>query len=169
MNKKTVKRSMDARERLRLAILIVLVLVSAALLIPKSATEGAQDTAATSAPASPTPAPDARSAREIAYDKDVATLERLAGNGEADESTRAMAGERLARLVSDHQSELGIEEALRQAGFNPCLVLMQNGSLSVMVSERELSGAQSVTILSVCAAHSDIGVENIRIMTGQEL
>lgn len=115
----------------------------------------------------PTPVPtEGRTAREEAYDKDVETLRELVGNERADEDTRAQAAERLTRMVADHQSELGIEEALNQAGFDPCLVLIQNGALTVMVNATELTGTESVTILSICVAHSDIGVENIRIMTG---
>lgn len=68
-----------------------------------------------------TPAPAAtqeRTAREAAYDKDVAALTALLDSGAADEETRAQAAERLDRLVADHQSELGLEEALNQAGYS---------------------------------------------------
>ncbi len=167
--KKKEKQSIHPRERLRLGILIVLVLAAIVYLVPKSANTHTDSTLISEAPL-PSAAPqDARSARESAYDKDIAALERLIGNESADEDTRAQASESLARMIADHHSELGIEEALTQAGFKPCLVLMQNGSLTVMVSERELSGEQTVTILSICAAHSDIGIENMRIMTGEEL
>ena len=174
--KQPIKKGLDARARLRLGILIVLVLAAAALLVPKPAplTQELSSTDASPAPTvlsdAPTAAPnDARGVREQGYDKDIATLQGLIDSEHIDAETRAQAAERLRRMVSDHQSELGIEQALRSAGFTPCLVLMQNGSLTIMVSEPELTGAQSAAILSVCVAHAEIGVENVRIMTGQAM
>ena len=64
------------------------------------------------------------------------------------------------------QTELAIEEALQKAGYLPALVIMQNDSLTINVGARELSGTDSMTILSICVAHSDVPLENIRIMNG---
>ncbi len=105
-----------------------------------------------------------RGAREIAYDKDIASLQLLMESENADAATRAQAAERMERMIGDHQSELGVEDALREAGFETCAVLLQNGSLTVIVSEDDMTAEKSAAILSLCAAHTDIGVENIRIM-----
>ena len=59
-----------------------------------------------------------------------------------------------------------LEEALQKAGFAPVLVVMQNDSLTVNAGARELNSVDSMTILSLCVAHSEIPSENIRIMTG---
>ena len=122
--------------------------------------------------ASQTPAPAAaqeRTAREAAYDKDVEALTALLDSGAADEETRAQAAERLDRLVADHQSELGLEEALNRAGYSPCVVLLQNGALTVIVASADMTAEASAAILSLCIAHTDIGVENIRIMARESL
>ena len=122
--------------------------------------------------ASQTPAPAAaqeRTAREAAYDKDVAALTALLDSGAADEETRAQAAARLDQLVADHQSELGLEETLNQAGYSPCVVLLQNGALTVIVASSDMTAEASAAILSLCAAHTDIGVENIRIMAREAL
>ena len=121
---------------------------------------------------SPSPIPKAgdleaqRTLREIAYQEDREALSALSQNPEVAEKTREDAAAQLALMVASHQSELGIEEALQAAGFEPCLVLLQNGALTVMVRGDSLTSAQSATILSLCAAHAQVGVENIRIMTG---
>lgn len=120
----------------------------------------------------PSPIPKAgdleaqRTLREIAYQEDREALSALSQNPEVAEKTREDAAAQLALMVASHQSELGIEEALQAAGFEPCLVLLQNGALTVMVRGDSLTSAQSATILSLCAAHAQVGVENIRIMTG---
>lgn len=121
--------------------------------------------------------PDARACRRAertargdpAYDKDVAALTALLDSGAADEETRAQAAARLDQLVADHQSELGLEETLNQAGYSPCVVLLQNGALTVIVASSDMTAEASAAILSLCAAHTDIGVENIRIMAREAL
>ena len=168
---KCIPKKNGAAAWVRMGVLIALLLAAGMLLWR----QGAGDDGVTPPRASPTPQAaratppptQGRTAPETAYDKDVATLTELIGNEQTDQATRTHAAERLAQMVADHQSELGIEEALLQAGFNPCLVLLQNGALTVMVGANELTGTESVTILSLCAAHTDIGVENIRIMTAQ--
>lgn len=118
----------------------------------------------------PTPQPQdlgaQRTLREIAYEEDRASLSALSQNPEVTEKTREDAAAQLVLMIASHQSELGIEEALKAAGFDPCLVLLQSGALTVMVRAPSLTNAQSATILSLCAAHTQLGVENIRIMTG---
>ncbi len=159
---------------LRRGLLAALIATAAALawlrlpaLMPSDAPEPGA-----SLSAGQTPAPAAaqeRTAREAAYDKDVAALTALLDSGAADEETRAQAAARLDQLVADHQSELGLEEALNQAGFSPCVVLLQNGALTVIVASSDMTAEASAAILSLCAAHTDIGVENIRIMAREAL
>ena len=133
--------------------------------VPTPSQTGGSLPAATPAPA----APSERSAREAAYDKDVAALTALLESGAADADTQAQAARRLERLVADHQTELGLEDALQRAGFAPCLALMQNGALTVVVNAPQLTAEAGAAILSLCAAHSDVEVENIRIMAREGL
>lgn len=122
--------------------------------------------------AKPTVAPSAasaRSVRELAYDKDVAALEKLIANTSADDAILNQAAAQLAKMVAGHQTELGLNEALEKAGFDPCMVLLQNDALTVTVGASELTATESATILAICTAHSDVAVDNIRIMTGQSL
>ncbi len=118
------------------------------------------------ATASPAPTVSGRDVRELSYEKDTAALQALTENGQLQQAVRDQAAEQLNRMIQNHQTELAIEEALQKAGFVPALVIMQNDSLTVNVGPRELSGADSMTILSLCVAHSDVPSENIRIMTG---
>ena len=47
-------------------------------------------------------------------------------------------------------------------------VLLQNGALTVIVASSDMTAEASAAILSLCTAHTDIGVENIRIMAREE-
>ena len=110
---------------------------------------------------SPAPTVSGREVRELSYEKDAAALQALTENDQLQQAVRDQAAEQLA-----HQTELAIEEALQKAGYLPALVIMQNDSLTINVGARELSGPDSMTILSICVAHSDVPSENIRIMNG---
>lgn len=159
----------------RLIILMVLLLAVGVMLWQgKIKTAAPELDAAATSTASPavTPAPGTapatgRTARELAYDKDMAALQALIENGKADEAILDQAAEQLTKMTANHQTEMGIEEALTKAGFDPCMVLLQNDAMTVTVSALELTATESATILAVCAAHSDVAVDNIRIMTGQ--
>ena len=154
--------------------LLVMLLLAAALLAfrpgnwPTVSGDASIGTAPDPAPA-PTLAPEsltARQTREAAYEKDLAKLEKLLENNALQEETRQQAASQLARMIDQHQLELGLEEALTNAGFAPCLVLMQNDALTVAVSASEVTAAQSAVILSICLAHTEVAAENIRIMPG---
>lgn len=165
------KRTFTWLRRGLLAALIAAAAALAWLRLPAPAPSDAPEPDA-SLSAGQTPAPAAaqeRTARETAYDKDVAALTVLLDSGAADEETRAQAAARLDQLVADHQSELGLEETLNQAGYSPCVVLLQNGALTVIVASSDMTAEASAAILSLCAAHTDIGVENIRIMAREAL
>ena len=165
------KRTFTWLRRGLLAALIAAAAALAWLRLPAPAPSDAPEPdASLSAGQTPTPAvTQERTARETAYDKDVAALTALLDSGAADEETRAQAAARLDQLVADHQSELGLEETLNQAGYSPCVVLLQNGALTVIVASSDMTAETSAAILSLCAAHTDLGVENIRIMAREAL
>lgn len=152
---------------LRRGLLIGLVLLALGLMIYPKLQKGE-----TTPPAQPSPTPAAtpvprqeRSLREAGYEKDILALQAIVDNAENDEALRQQAAQQISRLVENHQTELAIEEALIAAGFSPRLVVMQGDAITVSLMSAELSGTDGVTILSLCVAHSDVAVENIRIMT----
>lgn len=110
----------------------------------------------------PSAGQDERTAREKAYDKDVETLRMLMNDKES--TAREQAALRLDQMVGEHQTELGIEEALRAAGYSSAFVLMQNGALTILVDQENLTEETSAAVLALCTAHSDVDAENIRIM-----
>ena len=116
-----------------------------------------------------TPAPtvqaaDERTLREAAYDKDVSALQKLIESKTTDAETRRYAAEQLQKLIDAHQSETAIEDALKKAGYQPCLVLITGDALTVMLDHSRMDASTSAAILSLCTAHTGLGAENIRIM-----
>lgn len=155
---------------IRMGVLAALLLTSGVLLLsttPHPGTETVRPTTSVHQTPGVTPTPDyGRTAREAAYDKDMAALQALVAQQDTEEKIRNQAAAQLARMVQDHQIELGVEEALQNAGFASCMALMLGGALTVTVNAPELTQGESAAILSICVAHSDVAAENIRIMTG---
>lgn len=154
-------KSHGGKPWLRRSLLLLLVAAAAVLALCRPRATVSPSPAETPAPQTASE----RDAREDAYQQDLEALNALLQNTSTDESARQQAQTQLMSMVAAHQAELGIEEALTQAGYAPCLVLCQNGALTVMLQRDTLTASDSAAILSLCAAHTDIGVENIRIMT----
>lgn len=164
------KNKVDRRKSvIRWCVIGILLALATVLLLWKPPAGGDAFPKASLSPM-PKPSPssaltDERTVRERAYDQDVEALRELIGKQDTDQAVRDQAAARLNRMVENHQTELAIEEALTQAGFRPCFVVMQNDALTVNLMGAELPGNDGVTVLSICVAHSDVAVENIRIMT----
>ena len=113
----------------------------------------------------PTPSPAAvpeqsnrRYTREEAYDKDIAVLQTLADSGDE------FAVQQLQNMIGMHQSELAIEEALMNSGFEDALVIAQGNSVTVMLPAEKITEENSARILALCMSYADVRAENIRIM-----
>lgn len=159
------KKSPAFSRWLRRGILLML-LISAGMMIWMQQNAAVENAPSVTAQPVQTAPRDERSVREAAYAKDLAALEKLLESDAADEQTRTQAARRIQRMAEEHQYELAIEEALLQAGYQPVLVLCQNGALTVMTQEN-LTAEQSAAVLSICIAHADVAAENVRIMQAQ--
>lgn len=124
-------------------------------------------------PPAPQPLPSAtpavtaasqRSLRETAYDKDVAALEALLASGAADTATQAQAAAHLEELIAAHQSELAVEALLQQAGYEGCMVVINGSAVTVLIPAQQLNTQNSAAVLSLCAAHANVGADSIRLM-----
>lgn len=162
MIKKEKTKSPALRTWLRRGILLVLLLTIGwmAFRYPQSDTADERSPMATPAPT----VADERTLREKAYEQDLLSLEKLLQSGAADADTQEQAARRMQRMIADHQSEAAIEDALRRSGFDPSMVLVQNGAITVILKEKQVQADLSASILNLCTAHTDISAENIRIM-----
>jgi len=148
---------------LRRGILMALILTAAALTLQTA--KDPQPVPQTTP--LPTTAPaDERTRREAAYEADLTALQALVDKG--DENIRMQAAQQLARMTQEHQQELGLEEAIAQAGLPVRAVLVQNGAITVIVPSGTLTQQTSAIMLSLCAAHTDAALENIRIMEAED-
>lgn len=148
------------RAWLRRGILVLLMAAAAALLWQQRQT---MPEASTPAPV-PTAAVSRRSLREAAYDKDVKALTELLQSGAADADTQAQAARHLDELIWAHQAEGAVEEALKQAGYTECEVIISGGAVTVLMPAEKLNAQNSAAVVSLCAAHANVGADAIRVM-----
>lgn len=118
-------------------------------------------------PAEVLPAPetvqaDGRSSREAGYDKDRAALEELIR--QSDGALKEQASQKLLQMVEEHQSELSLEETLREMGYSHAMVLVQNASVTVMVAQEQITTESAAALIALCMSHTGAHAENIRIM-----
>ena len=147
----------------RWLLLAVLILAAAWLWRQEGQNEPVQEQLPAVTPV-PTAHNDERLRRETAYERDTAALQALLESGAADEATQEMAAQKLSVLIAEHQNEIGLENALQEAGFASAVVLVQNGAVTVMIPQEMLNEEASAQILALCVAHTDAGPENVRVM-----
>lgn len=145
---------------LRRGVLVALAAAAAALWW------SGREQAGTDAPPPPvsTVSADRRSQREAAYDKDVQALTALLESGAADADTQAQAAEHLDGLIRAHQAELAVEEALHRSGYAGCAVIISGDAVTVLLPPEGLNAQNSAAVVSLCAAHANVGADAIRLM-----
>lgn len=151
-----MKKSVVWYEMIRRTVLLLLLALAGVMLALRPQTAAVEDQ-----PAARTEAQAERSAREAGYEKDLETLRQLAQKEDGE-----LAREQLNKMISSHQSELAIEEALRENGLEDALVIVQNGSVTVMATN--FTKENSAGILALCMAHANVGAENVRLMNWEE-
>lgn len=151
-----MKKSVVWYEMIRRAVLLLLLALAGVMLALRPQPAAVEDQ-----PAARTEAQAERSAREAGYEKDLETLRQLAQKEDGE-----LAREQLNKMISSHQSELAIEEALRENGLEDALVIVQNGSVTVMATN--FTKENSAGILALCMAHANVGAENVRLMNWEE-
>lgn len=151
-----MKKSVVWYEMIRRAVLLLLLALAGVMFALRPQPAAVEDQ-----PAARTEAQAERSAREAGYEKDLETLRELAQKEDGE-----LAREQLNKMISSHQSELAIEEALRENGLEDALVIVQNGSVTVMATN--FTKENSAGILALCMAHANVGAENVRLMNWEE-
>jgi stage III sporulation protein AH len=81
-----------------------------------------------------------------------------------DEATRADAEARIARIATDIQNEANIETLVKAKGFEECLALIGEDTVSVVVKADELQGKQTAQILSIVYETTGIAPEKVTII-----
>ncbi len=92
-------------------------------------------------------------------------LKLVADNEEADEAARAEAEEKISQIAVNIQNESNIESLVRAKGFEECVAVIGDDSVSVIVKADSLQAAEAAEIFTIAYETTGINPEKISIMT----
>lgn len=103
-----------------------------------------------------------RAKRAQSQDKAQEGLEDII-EGSTSETTKKEALKIAERLANDIKAEGDIEAEIKTKGFAECLVMINNGSCTVIVTKGNLNEATAVTIKDIVSRHAGIEFERITV------
>ena len=148
-----------------------LILLMAAAFVVGLAQEQPATQAAVSIPVSASVTPalnklDAyRRERDQARAADLAVLERLADNPEADAQIRDAASAQLHVLIAARELQAAVEGALLNSSLSPCVAIVTDGSLTIVTGKSAPTERDMALVLEIARVHAGIAPENVRLIT----
>jgi stage III sporulation protein AH len=104
---------------------------------------------------------DRQEARAEAID----VLKLVTENAEASAEAKAEAAEKISKIAVDIQNEANIESLVRAKGFEECVAVISEGSVSVIVSAESLQAAETAQILTIVYETTGISPDKVSIIT----
>ena len=102
--------------------------------------------------------------REQSRDEAIDVLKLVTESEESSEEARAEASEKLAKIALDIQNEANIETLVKAKGFEDCVAVISEDSVSVIVGAEELLAAEAAQILAIVYETTGISPERISII-----
>ena len=102
--------------------------------------------------------------RKEARDEAIDVLKLVTENSEASAEAKAEAAEKISKIAVDIQNEASIETLVKAKGFEECVAVISEDSVSVIVSAEELQAAQTAQILTIVYETTGILPENVSII-----
>lgn len=92
-------------------------------------------------------------------------LKTVADNEEADEAARAEAAEKISKIAVNIQNEANIETLVKAKGYEDCVAVIGDDSVSVIVRADSLRAAEAAEIFTIAYETTGVSPEKISIMT----
>ena len=105
----------------------------------------------------------ARRNREAARQEALAILKDTLQNVKSDETTQQEAVAAAATVAAAVEQEDAIESLIKAKGFEDCVVYIENGNAHVAVKAASLEQAQTLQILQIVTAQSDVKADAVNI------
>lgn len=102
--------------------------------------------------------------RKEARDEAIDVLKLVTENTEASAEARAEAAEKISKIAVDIQNEASIETLVKAKGFEECVAVISDDTVSVIVSAEALQAAQTAQILTIVYETTGILPENVSII-----
>ncbi|MBR2612721.1 MAG: SpoIIIAH-like family protein [Clostridia bacterium] len=102
--------------------------------------------------------------RQESRDEAMEVLKSVTEDANATEEAKAEARAMLAKIASDIQNEANIETLVKAKGFEECIAVISEDSVSIIVKAEQLQAAQAAQIFSIAYETTGINPENISII-----
>lgn len=102
--------------------------------------------------------------RQEARDDAIDVLKLVTENDEASEEARAEASAKISQIAVDIQNEANIETLVKAKGFEECVAIISEDSVSVIVSAESLQAAQTAQIFTIVYETTGITPEKVSII-----
>ena len=103
---------------------------------------------------------DRREARDEAID----VLKLVTESKDSSEEAKAEASARISQIAVDIQNEANIETLVKAKGFEDCVAIISEDSVSVIVSAENLQAAQTAQIFNIVYETTGITPERVSIV-----
>lgn len=103
-------------------------------------------------------------ARKQSRDEAVDVLKLVTENEEATEEARAEAAEKISQIAVDMQNEVNIETLVKAEGFEECVAVIGDDSVSVIVKAESLQANEAAQILTIVYETTGIHPEKVSII-----
>ena len=102
--------------------------------------------------------------RQQSRDEAIDVLTLVSSSEDADEATKAEAQAKIAAIATDIQNEANIETLVKAKGFEECVAVIGDGTVSVIVKAETLQAKETAQILSIVYETTGIVPENVSII-----
>ena len=102
--------------------------------------------------------------RQQSRDEAIDVLTLVSSSADADEATRAEAQAKISAIATDIQNEANIETLVKAKGFEECVAVIGDGTVSVIVKAESLQAKETAQILSIVYETTGIAPENVSII-----
>ena len=102
--------------------------------------------------------------RKQSRDEAIDVLKLVTENEEASEAAKAEAAEKISQIAVDIQNEANIESLVKAKGFEECVAVIAEGSVSVVVKAETLQAKDAAQILTIVYETTGIAPENVSII-----
>ncbi len=102
--------------------------------------------------------------RKQSRDEAIDVLGIIVASEDADAETKADAQNKISKIATDIQNEATIETLVKAKGFEDCVAVISDESVSVIVKSEELLAKEAAQILVIVYETTGIGPEKVSIV-----
>ncbi len=102
--------------------------------------------------------------RKEARDEAIDVLKLISESEESSAEAKAEAADKISQIALDIQNEANIETLVKAKGFDDCIAVISEDSVTVIVSADELLASQTAQILTIVYETTGISPEKVSII-----